>query len=432
MSFDFDNTNIKKNVFKGFFGIEKESLRVDERGYLSHTRHPFVNNPNIDRDFCENQVEIVTDVCDSIQSVYNRLTELHNTVIKTLDRLETGRELLWPFSSPPYIKGENDIPIANFGGILKGKEIYRKYLAEKYGKKKMLFSGIHFNFSFDDNLLAIGFQKSDQDSFRKYKDNIYLELAKKLTKYSWLIVFLTAASPIMDSSFFCEGSIGNDIITPYSSARCSEIGYWNKFIPVFKYDNIESYTDSIRRYVDNGLLKSFSELYYPIRLKPRGENSLENLRQTGVNHIELRMLDLNPLSPVGIKIEDINFIHFLIIYLMSFDAGDFLDSEQIKAITNTKCAAKYDINTLIDFGGKKLTVKDSALTVLKNMENFFLKLGQADAVKCIKYQMTKITDKNKRYAETIRNDFGKNYVINGLELSMAYADKYCREVALNV
>ena len=55
MSFDFDNTNIKKNVFKGFFGIEKESLRVDERGYLSHTRHPFVNNPNIDRDFCENQ-----------------------------------------------------------------------------------------------------------------------------------------------------------------------------------------------------------------------------------------------------------------------------------------------------------------------------------------------------------------------------------------
>lgn len=432
MSFDLDNPNVKKNVFKGFFGIEKESLRVDEKGYLSHTRHPFINNPNIDRDFCENQVEIVTDVCDSIQSLYNRLTELHKTVVKTLDRLETGRELLWPFSSPPYIKGEGDVPIASFSGMLKGKEIYRQYLAKKYGKKKMLFSGIHFNFSFDDSLLNIGFQKSEESSFRKYKDGVYLELAKKLTKYSWLIVFLTAASPIMDSSFFREESIGRDIITPYSSARCSEIGYWNKFIPVFKYDCIESYADSIQIYVDRGMIKSLSELYYPIRLKPHGESSLENLRQTGVNHIELRMLDLNPLSPVGVKIEDLNFIHYLTIYLMSLEDRDFSDSEQTEAIINSKNAAKYDINTTIEFQGERSLVKAAAFKILKNMESFFVMHGQIDAADCIKNQMTKITDKNKRYAEVIKNNFSKNYVENGLRLSLAYADSYCGEVALNV
>lgn len=106
---------------------------------------------------------------------------------------------------------------------------------------------------------------------------------------------------------FDDTAIGKDIITPYSSARCSEIGYWNDFIPVLKYNTLTNYICSIQKYVDKELLKSVSELYYPIRLKPHGENSLENLESSGVNHIEFRMLDLNPLSPTGIIKDDIDF-----------------------------------------------------------------------------------------------------------------------------
>ena len=68
MSFNFDNQNIIKNMYKGSFGIEKESLRVKTDGFLSHTPHPFGHNPHIDRDFCENQIEIVTDVFDDTGS----------------------------------------------------------------------------------------------------------------------------------------------------------------------------------------------------------------------------------------------------------------------------------------------------------------------------------------------------------------------------
>lgn len=424
MSFNFDNQNIIKNMYKGSFGIEKESLRVKTDGFLSHTPHPFGHNPHIDRDFCENQIEIVTDVFDDTGSVYSQLSALHNTVVQKLKCLETESEILWMFSNPPYVKGESDIPIASFKGSLKGKEIYRKYLAEKYGKKKMLFSGIHFNFSFADELLDCGFKDSKINSFTDYNNNLYLELAKKMTKYSWLIVYLTAASPIMDGSFFDDSAIGKDVITPFSSARCSEIGYWNEFIPILNYDSLESYVADIQKYIADGLLKSASELYYPIRLKPHGANSIENLEKAGVNHIELRMLDLNPLSPVGIFKEDIDFLHMLILYLTSLKDENFSESEQICAIKNIKQASKYDDeNTLISFDSEKIPVKSAALNVLCDMQKFFEKYNQEKALNIIDYQKNKICDKSKRYVEIIRKSYSKNYVENGIHLSLKYADR---------
>ena len=109
-------TFINEFMFDGYFGIEKESLRVDENGNLSHVNHPFMDIQNIDRDFGENQIEIITDVCDSVDKVYEQLVYFHNLVVKRLYHLNTGKEYLWNFSNPPYIHNEEDIPIAKFAG----------------------------------------------------------------------------------------------------------------------------------------------------------------------------------------------------------------------------------------------------------------------------------------------------------------------------
>lgn len=53
---------VRELLLKGEFGLEKESLRVDENGFLSHTQHPFPGSSHIVRDFCENQTEINTSV----------------------------------------------------------------------------------------------------------------------------------------------------------------------------------------------------------------------------------------------------------------------------------------------------------------------------------------------------------------------------------
>ena len=113
----------------------------------------------------------------------------------------------------------------------------------------------------------------------------------------------------MDGSFFHDEDLGKVVLKNLASPRCSKIGYWNDFDPLLDYENLQSYVKSIESYVAQGQLKEAAELYYPVRLKPKGENTLERLKNYGVDHIELRMLDLNPLEPVGIRREDLKFLH---------------------------------------------------------------------------------------------------------------------------
>jgi glutamate--cysteine ligase len=428
MSLNFEISEIKKNMFCAEFGLERESLRINADGALAHTPHPFGLNSHIDRDFCENQVEFITDVFTSPKEVCRQLRQLHIYAHKTLSALKSGREYLWCFSNPPYVNGEDDIPVAHFEGDLKQKEVYRNYLAQKYGKTKMLYSGIHLNFSFSEKLVAEGFKKSSFNSLREYKDNLYLELAKKVTSYSWLIVYLTASSSVMDGSFFDKNDKGKTLITDYSSSRCSEIGYWNDFVPLISYDSTQAYINSIQAYVDSGSLRAVSELYYPVRLKPKGSNSLENLGKLGINHIELRMFDTNPLSPIGIFEEDIQFIHLLILYLISQPDIKFSKAEQKAAIINSKNGAKYDDeSTLITINNNSIPLKGAALEVLEDMESFYAELENTSALQSITAQKSKILSSDKRYAAILRKDFGKNYVEKGIELAKAYSDKLIKE-----
>ena len=207
--FNIDDNTIKSLILKGHFGLEKESLRISDDGHIVHTPHQFIDNPRISRDFCENQTEINTDVCSGIDEVYEELTDYTDTIWNTIS---ADNELLWPFSNPPYIIDESDIPIAQFYGSDRHKTEYREYLADKYGRFKMTFSGIHFNYSFADELLLYDYEShlpsdsrsnsnSSDQSFTEYKNSFYLELAKQMSAYGWLIVCLTAASPILDISF---------------------------------------------------------------------------------------------------------------------------------------------------------------------------------------------------------------------------------------
>ncbi|MCD7894229.1 MAG: hypothetical protein LUG60_11125 [Erysipelotrichaceae bacterium] len=385
MGFHTNNKIIKEHLLTGGFGLEKESLRVNLEGYLSHVEHPFLGNPYIDRDFCENQVEMITDACDSCDKAYREMEIIHKQTVKSLYTLETGREILWPFSNPPFVKGESDIPVATFEGEQKAKEVYRQYLATKYGKKKMLFSGIHVNYSFDNVLLEQEYQYHSNLSFQEFKNQLYLELAQKIVYYIWMIVYLTAASPILDDSY--EKDMTASIYHDLGSARCSEIGYWNDFVPILQYDSVEAYVDSIQKYVDDGMLQAASELYYPVRLKPKGINNNENLRQNGINHIELRVFDLNPFSPIGIIKEDLRFVNLFIIYLMSLEKINLTENMQKQAISNEKAAARYDDSKIfID----DTNIKDKTLSILNDMENYF---DDETSKATIRYQKTNsITD----------------------------------------
>lgn len=399
----------------GGFGLEKESLRVTTEGFLAHTPHPFPNNANIDRDFCENQVELIVPVCSSPHEVCQVLRNFHERVEDTLWNLDSGREYLWPFSNPPYVRNEADIPVAVFTGEMAEKSRYREYLSRKYGKHRMLFSGIHFNYSYPRTFLTTAFRQSGQADFQTFCDTLYLNLAEKAACYSWLIVALTAASPVTDGSFWEDGAFDEPGKAGYSSVRCSELGYWNDFIPVLDYSDLNSYVDSIQRYIDQGLLFSASELYYPIRLKPAGVNQLEHLR-SGINHIELRMLDLNPLSPFGIMEEDVAFLHLLLVWMTLTPPLHLSREQQVSSVQNMRAASHFPLEDIKLFlpDGRTRDLPSAALEVLDQMEAL---LGPDPL---ISFQRNKILHPELRYTNQLLQQ-DTPYVPAGLKLAREYA-----------
>ncbi len=403
-------------LFQGNIGLERENLRVNKNGFLAKTKHPFRNNKNIDRDFSESQTEFITGVCHTTEEVWEELDRLSTYAKRYLIREDGKSEYLWPFSNPPYLKDEEDILVASFDRQLKDKEIYRDYLAKRYGKKKMLFCGIHYNFSFPDEFLRNFHDQGIEKDFTTFKNDCYLKLAADVSRYSWLIVHLTAASPVYDGSLYDDKMQGQSIVSHYNSIRCGERGYWNEFVPILNYHSLEEYVESIRSYIVSGQLKTSAELYLPVRLKPKGENSLEKLSKEGIDHIELRMLDLNPLTPMGIYKVDLEFLHLFLIYLMFQENKDFEDMEQIMAVQNMKRAATRNECILIETGwNQKVEIKKAALDILEDMMIFYDSCSSPyDVDYVLRYQIKKIIDPSERYAYKVVERFGDDYVEKGM------------------
>lgn len=462
-----EDEKVRKLLFKGNFGLEKENLRITGDGFFAHTFHPFPDDPQMTRDFSENQLEINTKVFDSVDAVVASLTELTEKVQLALAGMQ-DREYLWPFSNPPYIRNEADIPIAQFFGEERSRTDYRHYLDERYGKYKMTYSGIHVNFSFADELLlrsmeaecAVGGSdhsgsmeaecrskkaesgsmeaergstKTDADpvvqhSLKEYKNTIYLDLAEKMAACGWLLTAVTAASPLMDRSFMEKGVFGGESFSGLASVRCSEQGYWNLFPPIFDYDSIEGYSDSIQKYVDDDLIGYPSELYYPIRLKPPGKNDHIKLKREGVDHIELRMFDLHPLEPAGLNKKDVIFAHLMMVWLASIPRTKLSPRRQIEAAQNFKSAAHYDLKMvkLVSPDNRVMKFADAAVEIISRMKRFYnelLKNLDIDTCKTymiheiLDFEESKFVDPENRYAWQIRDMFRDDYVRKGLELA---------------
>lgn len=442
---------LDKNILAARMGLEKESLRVDRRGRLAQTSHPFPDDAELDVDFSGNQLEFVTDVCDSADEVWEALRRLHGKAARVLEKRETGPEYLWPFSNPPYVQAEGENPPMEFCGEKAWKTAYRNHLRDRYGTQLMLYSGIHFNLSFPEKFREAISAIGDAGEKRRSADAAYLNLAAWTTRYAWLIVYLFAASSVLDESYFCPGKKDGTPCLKYASPRSSEIGYWNDFEPVLDYRSLEGYVDSILKYTEDGTLMSPAELYYPVRLKSAGLYDLERLRREGVSHIEIRIIDENPYSEIGIFREDVRFLHLLMVYLASRAPKPFPEGEQLRALRDMKRAALFDDSNCLSNG---LSIRENAVQALQEMEEFFERGGGftpeggvapvagsapegvaapvAGSVEwvyireALDFQWRKL-EPGGRPAEIIRDEFRKEYNRKGLELAKAHSRKLCQE-----
>ena len=183
-------------IFAGSFGIEWESLRAKGEGELSLTPHPAIfgdklTNPVVTTDFSESQIEIITPTFNTLDEAFDTFSLLADLVNSSLPE----DEYLWFQSIPCILPYWDKIPIAQYTEEGEDSQKYREELAKKYGVKKQMISGVHFNFSFTDEFLEKLYEIEEYDApFQEFKNEVYLKITRNYIRYCWLIIYLTGCS----------------------------------------------------------------------------------------------------------------------------------------------------------------------------------------------------------------------------------------------
>lgn len=343
-------------------GVEKEGLRVDTAAFLAGTSHPAalgstLCNSRITTDYAEALLELITVPHHSVESLRKELLHVHEFVTKHL-----GDEVMWNQSMPAHLPPEPDIKIGWYGTSNSGmfKHIYRRGLAERYGKRMQCIAGVHYNYSLPDKLWSA--LQFEGHTLQEQRSNGYLALIRNFTRYSWLLMYLFGASPVVSKDFLGRHALPLEQIGPDSyclpwatSLRMSDLGYQNKEAQAelqLCYNDLDTFLLRIRRasttswpdyaaigthrdgeriQLNTNILQIENEYYSNIRPKrvtTADERPSGALAKKGVEYIEVRCLDVDPFDPIGLSAETSRFLDAFLLFCAAepspiFPAGGF-------------------------------------------------------------------------------------------------------------
>ncbi len=351
-------------------GIEKEALRVTPQGRLAQRPHPTtlgsaLTHPHITTDYSESLLEFITPAGEHIGETLGFLEQLHRYTATQL-----ADERLWPASMPCALQGNDSVPIAEYGTSRSGrmKHTYRRGLDVRYGRIMQSIAGIHFNFSLPDSFWQ-GYRQllGSQDSLADFRSAQYFALIRNFRRYGWLLLYLFGASPALSRSFM-DGrphqlaSLGTDTLyLPHAtSLRMSGLGYQNDAqaslhistnslteysrdltralnTPHAPYTRIGVEVNGEVRQLNDNILQIENEYYSDIRPKRvthAGETPLQAMADRGVEYIEVRNLDINPLLPLGIDDTQVRFLDTFLLFCLLQDSPEIGEQEQRRLARN--------------------------------------------------------------------------------------------------
>ncbi|CAH0534332.1 Glutamate--cysteine ligase [Vibrio stylophorae] len=324
-------------------GVEREALRLTERGELSQLPHgqtlgSALTHKWITTDFAEPLLEMITPVSHSVDTLLEQLRDIHHFTVN-----EIGDEHLWPMSMPCFVGHQDDIQLADYGSSHVGqmKHLYRQGLKNRYGSLMQIIAGVHFNFSLPTDFWPIVFPQASADE--DITSEGYFALIRNYYRFGWLIPYLFGSSPALCQSFVkdkastlpFEKAGEGTLYLPYATAlRLSDLGYTNSEQSdlAISFNSLNAYLDGVRRAIhlpsdkfaeigvkvdgeyrqlNTNILQIENELYAPIRPKrvaKSGEKPSDALARGGVEYIEVRALDVNPFSAVGLTRQQVYFL----------------------------------------------------------------------------------------------------------------------------
>ena len=357
-------------------GVEKESLRVDRAGYISQRPHPealgsALTHPTITTDFSEALLEFVTPAYRGVREVARSLRHLHRFTCPLI-----GDEVLWAASMPCMVTGDASIPIARYGRSNVGtmKHVYRRGLSHRYGRVMQTISGVHFNFSLPRPFWAAYREMEGRSAERlgAFASDRYFALVRNFHRRGWIVPLLFGASPAICRSFlgntphtFSELGRGT-LYEPFAtSLRMSDIGYKNESqrrlgisydspaayvrtlraateTPHPPYEEIGVVVDGEHHQLNANLLQIENEYYSFVRPKQiarSGEKPTVALQRRGVRYVEIRALDVDPFSPVGIEEDTMRFMEAFLIHCVLDESPPISRVEQDEIEENQRLVA---------------------------------------------------------------------------------------------
>ena len=410
-------------ILEGSFGIEWESLRAKDDGKLSLTPHPAVfgdklTNPLITTDFSESQIEIITPTFDTIDDAFENFSLLSDMVNASLPQ----DEYLWFQSIPCILPYWDQIPIAQYSEEGESSQKYREDLARRYGVKKQMISGVHFNFSFSERFLKKLYSLENDDlSFKDFKDDIYLKIARNYLRYCWLIIYLTGCSIGSHKTFSndcihlmdAKDDYGSYYSTRGPSFRNASCGYKNLKDLYPSYNSVNEFVGDINSFIDNGDLSEAKELYTQIRLKPKNPKDLLNsLKDSGIEYIEIRTLDINPFYQCGIVNRDMKFLHLFLIYMLVKDESDYLAWQNEAKINEERTAESGYVDSMrLLRDGCEVTLKDWAHEIINEMYDMCDELG-IDGFDTLNLMMNRVSNPDFTYGKMLLSLIEQHGYIN--------------------
>ena len=362
-------------------GIEKESLRAQPDGRLALTPHPAalgsaLTHPHITTDFSESQVELITGAHTEVEACLEELSRIHQFTYRALAESD---ERLWVSSMPCGLPADETIPIGRYGSsnVGRAKSIYRTGLAYRYGRRMQTISGIHYNWSLPE-----------------VTNEQYFGLIRNFRRHAFLLLYLFGASPSLCSTFVAgrthelqpigEGSM----YMPHgTSLRMGRLGYQSdaQASLAVSYNSLEGYGASLEdalthpwpayeaigiqgpggeyNQLATTLLQIENEFYGTIRPKRTiftGERPLHALRERGVEYIEVRLMDLDPFEPVGIRASTMRFLDVFLLHCLLSDSPNDTPAEIAELARNQHLTAARGREPGLKLlrGGHEVTLAD--------------------------------------------------------------------------
>ncbi|PHM55967.1 glutamate--cysteine ligase [Xenorhabdus sp. KK7.4] len=345
-------------------GIERETLRVTPDGHLAMTKHPeslgaSLTHKWITTDFAESLLEFITPVDSDIKRTIDFLKDLHRYTAKNL-----VNEKNWPLSMPCFIGKEDDITLAQYGqsNIGRFKTLYREGLKNRYGALMQTISGVHYNFSLPISFWQAWLGVKDAESGKEQISAGYFKLIRNYYRFGWVIPYLFGASPAICSSFlrgrdtalsFEQTEKGTCYLPYATSLRMSDLGYTNKSQSDLNitFNSLHTYVEGLKKAIhkpsdefaalgikkdgkylqlNTNVLQIENELYAPIRPKrvvEEGETPSDALLRGGVEYIEVRSLDINPFTSIGVDETQIRFLDLFLIWCAVADSPEMSSEE---------------------------------------------------------------------------------------------------------